>query len=44
MDALQIRMHPNKVIVAPAAKMMRIAWVILTKPGTLYDRRYPNFT
>lgn len=43
MDALEIRMHPNKVIVALAAKMARIAWVILTKPGALYDRRDPNF-
>ena len=43
MDALERRMHPNKVIVALAAKMARIAWVILTKPGALYERRDPNF-
>jgi transposase len=43
MDTLERRMHPNKAIVALAAKMARIAWVILTKPGTLYERRDPNF-
>lgn len=40
-DALQQRMHPNKVIVALAAKIARIAWAILTKPGTTYERRVP---
>lgn len=40
-DALQQRMHPNKVTVALAAKIARIAWVILTKPGTTYERRVP---
>ena len=35
------RMHVNKVTVALAAKIARIAWVILTKPGALYERRDP---
>jgi transposase len=43
MDALGSRMHPNKAIVAVAAKIARIAWVIITKPGALYDRRDPSF-
>jgi hypothetical protein len=29
----------NKVTVALAAKMARIAWAIITKPGALYERR-----
>jgi len=32
-DRLQARMHVNKVTVALAAKIARMAWVILTKPG-----------
>lgn len=40
-DQLQQRMHPNKVTVALAAKIARIAWVVLTKPGALYERRDP---
>jgi transposase len=43
MNALEARMHPNKAIVAVAAKIARIAWVIVTKPGALYDRRDPSF-
>lgn len=39
LDQLQARMHVNKVVVALAAKMARIAWIILTKPGALYDCR-----
>jgi transposase len=38
---LQSRMHVNKVTVALAAKIARIAWVILTRPGALYQRRDP---
>jgi hypothetical protein len=40
-DQLRARMHVNKVAVALAAKLARIAWVILTKPGALYERRDP---
>lgn len=40
-DKLRERMHPNKVVVALAAKIARIVWVILTKPGATYDRRPP---
>ena len=34
-------MHVNKVTVALAAKIARVAWVILTRPGAIYDRRIP---
>ena len=43
MNALEARRHPNKAIVAVAAKIARIAWVIITRPGALYDRRDPSF-
>jgi len=43
MNALEARMHPNKAIVAVAAKIARIAWVIITKPGALYERKDPRF-
>jgi transposase len=38
-DQLKQRMHINKVIVALAAKIARVAWVIMNKPGSLYERR-----
>jgi transposase len=41
LDALESRMHVNKVTVALAAKIARTAWVIVTKPGGLYERRDP---
>src|SRR5271163_4222116 len=41
LDGLQARMHVNKVTVALAAKIARTAWVIITKPGALYERRDP---
>lgn len=44
LDGLQARMHPNKAVVALAAKMARIVWVVLTKPGALYERRDPAVT
>jgi len=36
------RLHHNKMVVALANKLARIAWVILTKPGALYERRAPH--
>ena len=41
LDTLQTRMHANKVTVALAAKIARIAWVVMTKPGATYERRGP---
>jgi transposase len=41
LDELERRMHGNKVTVALAAKVARLAWVILTRPGALYERRQP---
>jgi transposase len=41
LDALQGRMHANKVAVALAAKIARMAWAVITKPGALYQRRDP---
>ncbi len=40
-DALEKRMHGNKVTVALAAKIARVAWVVLIKPGATYERRSP---
>jgi transposase len=42
-DTLRARMHVNKVVVALAAKIARMAWVVLNKPGALYQRRDPEF-
>ena len=33
LDQWRTRMHPNKVVVTLAAKMARLAWVILNRPG-----------
>lgn len=41
-DELQKRMHVNKVTVALAAKVARVAWVILNRPGAIYERRDPT--
>ena len=41
-DALRARMHPNKAVVALAAKLARIVWVILTVPGATYERCPPQ--
>jgi transposase len=43
LDGLQSRMHHNKVVVALANKLARIAWVVLTKPGASYERHDPRF-
>jgi transposase len=40
-DRLQSRMHVNKVTVALAAKIARTAWVVISRPGTIYERRDP---
>jgi transposase len=40
---LQKRMHANKVAVAVANKIARIAWVILNRPGATYERIAPSF-
>jgi transposase len=42
-NGLQRRMHINKVVVALANKLARIAWVVLNRPGTLYERIDPRF-
>jgi transposase len=42
-DQLQARMHVNKVVVALANKIARIAWVIINRPGVLYERVDPAF-
>jgi transposase len=31
-------MHVNKVTVALVAKIARIAWVVLNRPGAIYER------
>lgn len=41
LDALQNRMHVNKVTVALAAKIARIAWAVLARPGATYERQDP---
>jgi len=43
LDQLQARMHINKVVVALANKIARIAWVIINRPGALYERVDPAF-
>ncbi len=41
LSGLEQRMHINKVTVALAAKVARVAWVILVRPGAIYERRDP---
>lgn len=40
-DQMRERMHVNKVTVALAAKLARIIWVILRRPGATYERQPP---
>jgi predicted 2-oxoglutarate/Fe(II)-dependent dioxygenase YbiX len=42
-DDLRSRMHVNKVVVALAGKIARMAWVLLNKSGALYQRRDPAY-
>jgi transposase len=41
LSQLLSRKHVNKVTVALAAKIARIAWVIICHPGAVYERRDP---
>lgn len=41
LNGLDGRMHRNKAIVALANKIARIAWVLLRRPHTLYERIAP---
>lgn len=43
LDALAQRVHVNKLTVALANKIARIAWAVLVKPGALYRREDPRF-
>ncbi len=43
LDALESRMHHNKVVIALANKLARVAWVVLTRPGALYEKMDPRF-
>ncbi len=43
LDQLSRRVHFNKVTVALANKMARMAWVVITHRGALYQRNDPRF-
>lgn len=43
MNTMLLRMHSNKVVVALANKLARIAWVVLTHEGTMYRRTDPVY-
>jgi transposase len=43
LNALDRRMHRNKAIVALANKIARIAWTLLRRPQTLYERIAPAY-
>lgn len=38
-EQLERRMHINKVVVALAAKIARVAWVVMNRPGSVYQPR-----
>jgi transposase len=38
LSKLEARTHRNKAVVAPANKLTRIVWAILTRPGAIYLR------
>lgn len=42
LTSLESRMHRNKVVVALANKIARIAWVVMTRQGALYEKRMPQ--
>jgi transposase len=44
LDGLEKRMHRNKVTVALAAKIARVAWAVLSRPGATYERRDPAYS
>jgi transposase len=43
LDQLGERAHFNKVTVAMANKMARMAWALITRPGALYQRNDPRY-
>lgn len=43
LTGLECRMHHNKVVIALANKLARVAWAILTKPGASYGKLDPQF-
>lgn len=44
LNSLEGRMHHNKVVIALANKLARVAWSILTKRGTSYRKLDPAWT
>ncbi|MCC8397626.1 IS110 family transposase [Paraburkholderia sp. MMS20-SJTR3] len=43
LDTLESSIHHNKVVIALANKLARVAWVVLTRPGALYEKMDPRF-